>query len=165
MLSKCLKLVQNQLKGECERERRDSKSKARRYWIVDSTEETIEKIERVNRMNKAKTVSSHDFATLYTNLKHDSLKLQLKWVVEKAFKASGKKQVSVYKDGAAWTDKAKEGTKTVEKEELIEMIDFLIDNMMIEHEGATYKQSIGIPMGTDCAPFLANLYLFALEYR
>ena len=49
LLSKCLKLVQNQLKGECEKERRDSKSKASRYWIVDSTEETVAKIDRVNR--------------------------------------------------------------------------------------------------------------------
>ena len=52
----------------------DSKSKASRYWIVDSTEETVAKIERVNRRNAAKTVSSHDFATLYKNLKHDDLK-------------------------------------------------------------------------------------------
>ena len=32
---------------------------------------------------------------------------------------------------------------------------------------SVYRQWIGIPiaMGTDCAPFLANLYLFALEYK
>jgi hypothetical protein len=28
-----------------------------------------------------------------------------------------------------------------------------------------FKQVIGIPMGTDCAPFLANLYLFSYEYK
>ena len=28
-----------------------------------------------------------------------------------------------------------------------------------------YEQKIGIPMGTDCAPFLANLFLFAHEYN
>ena len=28
-----------------------------------------------------------------------------------------------------------------------------------------FKQVIGIPMGTDCAPFLANLFLFAYEYK
>jgi hypothetical protein len=27
------------------------------------------------------------------------------------------------------------------------------------------RQTIGIPMGTDCAPFLANLYLYALENK
>ena len=28
-----------------------------------------------------------------------------------------------------------------------------------------FRQVIGIPMGTDCAPFLANLYLYALEFE
>ena len=28
-----------------------------------------------------------------------------------------------------------------------------------------FRQVIGIPMGTDCAPFLANLYLYALEFK
>ena len=28
----------------------------------------------------------------------------------------------------------------------------------------SYRQVIGIPMGTDCAPFLANLYLYTLEF-
>ena len=28
-----------------------------------------------------------------------------------------------------------------------------------------YRQIIGIPMGTDCAPYLANLYLFSYEFR
>jgi hypothetical protein len=89
----------------------------------------------------------------------------MEWVVKRAIAASGKKQMSVYKDRAAWTDSAKEGTRTVSEKELVEMIVFLIDNMVVEHEGEVYRQCIGIPMGTDCAPFLANLYLFALEYR
>ena len=28
-----------------------------------------------------------------------------------------------------------------------------------------FRQCVGIPMGTDCAPLLANLYLFYFEYR
>ena len=28
-----------------------------------------------------------------------------------------------------------------------------------------FRQTIGIPMGTDCAPFLANLYLYSYEYQ
>ena len=28
-----------------------------------------------------------------------------------------------------------------------------------------FKQTIGIPMGTDCAPFLANLFLYAYEFK
>ena len=28
-----------------------------------------------------------------------------------------------------------------------------------------FRQTIGIPMGTDCAPFLANLFLFSYEFQ
>ena len=28
-----------------------------------------------------------------------------------------------------------------------------------------YRQCIGIPMGTDCAPLVANLFLFYYEYK
>jgi hypothetical protein len=32
-----------------------------------------------------------------------------------------------------------------------------------EGRRTSFQQTLGIPMGTDCAPFLANLYLYALE--
>jgi len=41
----------------------------------------------------------------------------------------------------------------------------LIDNIYVVCGDSVFKQAIGIPMGTDCAPFLANLFLFAFEYK
>jgi len=136
-----------------------------KFWIVSSTDEIISKIETMNARNATTDLSSFDFATLYTNLEHESLKKELRWVVEEAFRSSGKNKLAVYEETANWVDNPKEDTKTVDKDELIEWINFLIDNIVIDYGGAAYKQCIGIPMGTDCAPFLANLYLFALEYR
>jgi hypothetical protein len=43
------------------------------------------------------------------------------------------------------------------------LVRLLIDNIYVKVGGRNFKQTLGIPMGTDCAPFLANLYLFALE--
>ena len=42
--------------------------------------------------------------------------------------------------------------------------DYLIDNVYVKAGNRVYRQTIGIPMGTDCAPQLANLYLFPHEY-
>ena len=36
--------------------------------------------------------------------------------------------------------------------------------MCILKWATVYRQTIGIPMGTDCAPQLANLFLFHYEY-
>ena len=35
----------------------------------------------------------------------------------------------------------------------------------MKFKGKIYQQVIGVPMGCDCAPFLANLYLFFYEYK
>ena len=47
---------------------------------------------------------------------------------------------------------------------LVEMIYYLVDNIHVLVGEKIFCQCIGIPMGTDCAPLLANLYLFKFEY-
>ena len=45
------------------------------------------------------------------------------------------------------------------------MIEYLIDNIYVHVGNKVFRQCIGIPMGTDCAPLLASLYLFHFEYE
>ena len=52
----------------------------------------------------------------------------------------------------------------VDKSTLIEWMEYLIDNVYVKVGNKVYRQTIGIPMGTDCAPQLANLFLFHYEY-
>jgi hypothetical protein len=44
------------------------------------------------------------------------------------------------------------------------MITWLIDNTFVTIGCSVFKQVIGIPMGTDCAPYLANLFLYSYEF-
>ena len=46
----------------------------------------------------------------------------------------------------------------------MEWTEYLIDKVYIKVGNNVYRQTIGIPMGTDCAPQLANLFLFHYEY-
>jgi hypothetical protein len=41
------------------------------------------------------------------------------------------------------------------------MLEFLIDNILVSFGGALFLQVVGIPMGTNCAPLLADLFLFS----
>ena len=43
------------------------------------------------------------------------------------------------------------------------MLAFLIDNIYVECGGLIFQQVIGIPMGTNCAPLLADLFLYSYE--
>ena len=47
-------------------------------------------------------------------------------------------------------------------DKLLEMLEYLIDNIYIVVGNRVFQQHIGIPMGTDCAPLLANLYFLTL---
>ena len=37
----------------------------------------------------------------------------------------------------------------------------MIDNIYVKFGETTYRQVVGIPMGTNCAPLLADLFLYA----
>ena len=44
------------------------------------------------------------------------------------------------------------------------MLEYLIDNIIfVEFGGRIFQQTIGIPMGTNCAPLLADLCLYSYE--
>ena len=46
---------------------------------------------------------------------------------------------------------------------ICKMIEFLIDNIFVQFGGRLFHQVIGIPMGTNCAPLLADLFLYSYE--
>jgi hypothetical protein len=45
----------------------------------------------------------------------------------------------------------------------INMPEFLIDNIFVFFGGRVFQQTVGIPMGTNCAPLLADLLLYSYE--
>ena len=40
---------------------------------------------------------------------------------------------------------------------------YLLDNIFIRFGSNLYRQIVGIPIGTDCAPLVADLFLFRYE--
>ena len=46
---------------------------------------------------------------------------------------------------------------------ICKMIEFLIDNIFVQFGGRLFHQVIGIPMRTNCAPLLADLFLYSFE--
>ena len=76
-----------------------------------------------------------------------------------------KKYIKVTKSKAYWSNKKTPHTLIINCNELTRMIEQLIDNTYVTVGNQVLRQTIGIPMGTDCAPFLANLFLFSYEFR
>ena len=42
-------------------------------------------------------------------------------------------------------------------------LSFLLDNIYIRFDTKLYRQIVGIPMGTNCAPLVPDLFLFCYE--
>jgi hypothetical protein len=49
------------------------------------------------------------------------------------------------------------GFKAAEASDLISYLDFILDNLFLCFGQLVYRQCIGIPMGTNCPVYLANL--------
>ena len=45
-------------------------------------------------------------------------------------------------------------------EKVCEALTFLLDNIYIRFGSKLYRQIVGIPMGTNCAPLAVDLFLF-----
>ena len=46
---------------------------------------------------------------------------------------------------------------------ICKMTEFLVDNIYVRFSGQLFRQMVGIPMGTNCAPLLADLFLYSYE--
>ena len=49
------------------------------------------------------------------------------------------------------------------EDDIIKMLEFLVDNMFVVFVGKVSKQIVGIPMGTNCVPLLADIFLYSYE--
>jgi hypothetical protein len=43
------------------------------------------------------------------------------------------------------------------------MLEFLIDKIVVSFGGILFQQVVGIPMGTNCTPLIADLFLYSYE--
>ena len=63
------------------------------------------------------------------------------------------------------SDEAHSNYLALDCKTLCKLVNYLIDNIYIKFGSQLLRQSVGIPMGTDCAPLLADLFLHYYEYK
>ena len=49
------------------------------------------------------------------------------------------------------------------EDDIINILEFLVDNIFVVFGGKVFQQIVGIPMGTNCAPLLADIFLYSYE--
>ena len=164
LLTSSLKLVTKHFKEYCEGIARNTGVNC--FWIIDNAIEVMHVLKKINKTRGARHFDSFDFSTLYTNIPHNLLLNSIGELIKEAFRIRGANYLVVKNNGAAyWSNTASAKDHNITEDKLIEQIEFLVDNIYVHVGNKIFKQTIGIPMGTDCAPLLANLFLFFYEYK
>ena len=105
---------------------------------------------------------------MYTSIPHTSLKEALTSLIKEAYKVRDNIfLVADTKGRAFWTDVPSRAASkhNITEETHTTLVEYLIDNIYVSIGNRVYRQCVGNPMATDCAPLVANLLLFYYEYR
>ena len=150
-------------------------------WIVWDGVQVVDKVHRLNKYTggtKAR-MAVYDFKTMYTCIPLDDLTDRMHKLIREVFVKRNQHVLGVSGQPCVWllqlskseskwvqSDQRKQDTRwlqTVDADRLCLMLSKLVTSTYIKLGEVVLWQKIGIPMGTNCAPFLANLYCFAYE--
>ena len=116
----------------------------------------------------AMSVQTFYFSTFYTSIPHIVLKSGISHLVHNAFrKKDGNVRYTHIKvtrsKGYLAHDISGSGDNMYTPDRICKMIEFFIDNIFVQFGRCLFHQVIGISMETNCAPLLADLFLYSYE--
>ena len=97
---------------------------------------------------------------MYIKIPYDKLRHVLNEITDFAFKGGIRDYVTVYNSGTFWSRSKSKTGRSYFLQEIKSCLDFLINNSSFQVGSKIFCQVMGIPMGSDPAPFFDNLFLF-----
>ena len=114
------------------------------------------------------SVQTYDFSTLCTSIPHNLLKSRITALIHNSFKRRNGSNIythiKITSGKGYFIDTINPGGDNLYTvDQICRMVEFLIDNIFVKFRGYLFRQVIGIPMGTNCVPLLADLFLYSYE--
>ena len=136
-------------------------------WILTNSTSLLSSLDQLD-VCTATSVQTFDFSTLYTSIPHDRLKSRISYLVHNAFRKKHRSvrytYIKVIRAQRYFThDINGGGDNMYTADNIFKMIEFSIDNIFVQFGGHLFHRVIGIPMGTNCARLLADLFLYLFE--
>ena len=165
LLTKVLSTIKDGLVTYCNT--KTSLNDVNKMWILKKSTSLLSSLDQPD-VRIATSVKTFDFSTLYTSIPHDLLKSRISNFVHKAFrkKDGSVRYTHVKVTRAQWyiTDDINGGVDNIyTADNICKMIEFLVDNIFVQFGGCLFCQVIGISMGNNCAPLLADLFFYSYE--
>ena len=129
--------------------------------VLKKSNEVLNKLK--SRQFRAFSLSTYDFSTLYTTLPHNFIKEKLNDLIEWTFHREGSLNLACNVRNVFFTSELHKNYTLWTCQKVCEALTFLLDNIYIRFGTNLFRQIVGIPMGTNCAPLAADLFLFCYE--
>ena len=116
---------------------------------------------------RATSLSTYDFSTLYTTLPHNLIKKKTSGFdrvdLQKGIKNYGTLYLACNDRKAFFTSSDQSRYTLWSCQNVCDALSYLLDNIYIRFGTKLYRQIVGIPMGTNCAPLVADLFILLRE--
>jgi hypothetical protein len=113
------------------------------------------------------SIKTLDFSTIYTTISHSKLKDRLRELAQMCFiKKNGQrryKYLVLGRDRSYFVKYHSDSIKKFSESDIINVLEYLIDNIFVVFAGRSSTTDSQHTMGTSCAPFLADLFLYSFE--
>ena len=159
LLTSCLTAIKNHVIKYCTTVyERNGKNL---FWSINNSGEILNKLK--SRGFLASGLSTYDFSTLYSTLPYNLIKEKLTELIEPTFNREGSLYLACNDKNAFFTSEQPKRYKLWSCQKMCDALHYLLDNIFIRFGSKLYRQIVGIPMGTNCAPRVADLFLFCYE--
>ena len=109
-------------------------------------------------------MSTYDFSTLYTTLPPNLIKDKLIDLIDRTFQREGSPYLACNDRNAFFTSEKSKKYHAWSCQNVCDALTFLLD-IFIRFGTKLYRQVVRIPIGTNCAPLVTDLFLFFFFYE
>ncbi|KAK3093830.1 hypothetical protein FSP39_020721 [Pinctada imbricata] len=135
-------------------------------WILKNSKELLEHLKSTH-FSRVHLIKDFDFSTLNTTNSTFQIERKTRKNISNAFTSKNGnrkyKFIVVNYDKTYFVKEKSESENKYTETDIIQMLNFLIDNIFVVFGGKVFQQIVGIPMGTNCAPLLADIFLYSYE--
>ena len=164
LLTKILTVIKTGLEKYCSI--KTSHTGVNNMWILKNSTNLLSSLGHLG-VHRATSIQTFDFSTMYTSIPHDLLKSRMNSIINNAFKhkngATRYTHIKVCRNKSYFTSDPLNGDNKYTAVDICKMIEFLVDNIYVRFGGQLFRQMVGIPAGTNCAPLLADLFFYSYE--
>ena len=164
LLTKLLKHIKQGFQKYCETSY--SRSGVNQMWILKNSKELLKHLQSPN-FNHITSIKSFDFSTLYTAITHQKLKSRLAAIIRNSvIHKNGNRRYKFLvlgREGPYFVKEHSDSKNKYTEDDIVNMLEFLVDNIFVVFVGMVFQHLVGIPMGTNCAPLRADIFLYSYE--